>query len=294
MSVKSVISSLLALSLQGAAFAHEVELVQFGGAAAQNVVIHIGPVRVPANAAAVMRAPDLTAALSADFAQIGAPTIAEPVAPASSIRVPDWMQRGNASSRVALAGPSSPIFGADCGDLRYRPRIDLPSSMEVLRARLFPLIAATACEYHIPLGLFDALIWQESRYQINARSPKGAIGLAQLMRGTADYLGVSNPWNVVENLRGGARYLRIQIDEIGRYDLALAAYNAGPGRVRPNRRIPRIRETVDYVRKITVFWLAAERQSVARIPPPLPSNARNGFRGAVVADYMSTSSANAR
>ncbi|RNJ62830.1 MAG: lytic transglycosylase domain-containing protein [Porphyrobacter sp. IPPAS B-1204] len=204
------------------------------------------------------------------------------------------MQRGTASSGLALSGPSSPIFGAGCGDVRYQPRMELPSSTETRRARLFPLIAATACEYQIPVGLFDALIWQESRYQINARSPKGAIGLVQLMPGTAEYLGVSNPWDVVENLRGGARYLRIQIDEFGRYDLALAAYNAGPGRVRPNRRIPRIRETLDYVRKITAFWLAAERQSVARISPPLPSTARIGFRGAVFADYMSASSANPR
>ncbi len=76
------------------------------------------------------------------------------------------------------------------------------------------------------------------------------MGLAQLMPGTARQLGVSNPWNVVDNLRGAARYLRAQLDEFERYDLALGAYNAGPGRVRRAGRVPSIRETLDYVRTI--------------------------------------------
>jgi soluble lytic murein transglycosylase-like protein len=98
--------------------------------------------------------------------------------------------------------------------------------------------------------LIEALVWQESRWHANAVSPVGARGLAQLMPGTARYLGVdaSDP---LANLEGGARYLREQLD---RFDVdiekALAAYNAGPGRVIAAGGIPRIRETQGYVASI--------------------------------------------
>lgn len=70
------------------------------------------------------------------------------------------------------------------------------------------------------------------------------------MPSSARKLGVRNVWNPVENMRGGARYLRALLDEFGRFDLALAAYNAGEGRVRAARQVPRIRETVNYVSSI--------------------------------------------
>jgi soluble lytic murein transglycosylase-like protein len=104
-----------------------------------------------------------------------------------------------------------------------------------------------ACEAGVPVNLLDALLTQESRYNPIAISPKGASGIAQLMPGRARQLGVRNVWDPVENMRGGARYLRALLDEFGRFDLALAAYNAGEGRVRSAGGIPRIRETVNYV-----------------------------------------------
>ena len=70
------------------------------------------------------------------------------------------------------------------------------------------------------------------------------------MPSSARILGVRNVWNPVENMRGGARYLRALLNEFGRYDLALAAYNAGERRVRAARQVPRIRETVNYVSSI--------------------------------------------
>jgi soluble lytic murein transglycosylase-like protein len=66
----------------------------------------------------------------------------------------------------------------------------------------------------------------------------------------ARMLGVRNVWNPVDNMRGSARYLRSLLDEFGRFDLALAAYNAGEGRIRGRRQLPRIRETVEYVSRI--------------------------------------------
>ncbi|MDP5102673.1 MAG: lytic transglycosylase domain-containing protein [Erythrobacter sp.] len=99
-------------------------------------------------------------------------------------------------------------------------------------------------------SLLEALVWQESRWRENAVSPVGARGLAQLMPGTARYLGVdsSDPF---QNLEGGARYLREQLDRFGgNLEKALAAYNAGPGRVERAGGIPNIRETQQYVAAI--------------------------------------------
>ena len=85
--------------------------------------------------------------------------------------------------------------------------------------------------------------------QVQARSHKGAIGLAQLMPGTAAKLGV-DPHNPRQNLEGGARYLRMMYDRYGNWRLALAAYNAGPAAVDKYDGVPPYRETRNYVRKI--------------------------------------------
>jgi soluble lytic murein transglycosylase-like protein len=111
-------------------------------------------------------------------------------------------------------------------------------------------IAELAARFDLSPSLLEALVWQESRWRENAVSPVGARGLAQLMPGTARYLGVdsSDPF---QNLEGGARYLREQLDRFdGDLEKALAAYNAGPGRVERARGIPNIRETQNYVAAI--------------------------------------------
>lgn len=96
-------------------------------------------------------------------------------------------------------------------------------------------------------ALLEALVWQESRWRYDAISPAGAIGLAQLMPATARSLGV-DPRDPIQNLAGGARYLRQQLDLFdGDVEKALAAYNAGPGRVLKAGGIPPIRETRAYV-----------------------------------------------
>ncbi|MBN9142418.1 MAG: hypothetical protein ABT10_24465 [Novosphingobium sp. SCN 63-17] len=107
-----------------------------------------------------------------------------------------------------------------------------------------------ACAHGIPVDLFDALIIQESGYSPLAQSNKGAAGLTQLMPDTAKSQGITNVWNVDQNLAGGARVLKAHLAEFGRYDLALAAYNAGPGRVRPRHSVPAITETQAYVSAI--------------------------------------------
>ncbi|GAA4014101.1 hypothetical protein GCM10022280_10600 [Sphingomonas swuensis] len=122
-----------------------------------------------------------------------------------------------------------------------------PSAAPVAYAALVEQVAET---HQISPALLEAVVWQESRWRHNARSPVGAIGLAQLMPGTARDLGV-NPLDPAANLAGGARYLRQQLDRFGGdVERALAAYNAGPGRVLRASGIPRIRETQNYVRSI--------------------------------------------
>jgi len=117
-------------------------------------------------------------------------------------------------------------------------------------ARYSAKIAELAARFDLSPSLLEALVWQESRWRENAVSPVGAQGLAQLMPGTARYLGV-NPHDPFQNLEGGARYLREQLDRFdGDLEKALAAYNAGPGRVERAGGIPNIRETKAYVAAI--------------------------------------------
>jgi soluble lytic murein transglycosylase-like protein len=111
-------------------------------------------------------------------------------------------------------------------------------------------VGILAKKYDLSPALLEAVVWQESRWREAAVSSAGARGLAQLMPGTANQLGVdiSDP---AANLEGGARYLRTQLDTFGGdVERALAAYNAGPGRVNRTRGVPKIPETEAYVAAI--------------------------------------------
>lgn len=108
---------------------------------------------------------------------------------------------------------------------------------------------AAARKHGIPEDLFLRLVQQESGWNPNAVSHKGATGLAQLMPATARSLGV-NIHDPRENLDGGARYLRMMYDKFGSWRLALAAYNAGPGAVERHGGIPPFAETRGYIKAI--------------------------------------------
>jgi hypothetical protein len=110
-------------------------------------------------------------------------------------------------------------------------------------------MAEIAKAHGIPPALFAALVHQESGGNQNETSPAGAKGLTQLMPATARSLGV-NPDDPIQNLNGGAKYLKEQYDKFGSWPLALAAYNAGPGAVASHGGIPPYAETQNYVKNI--------------------------------------------
>lgn len=120
---------------------------------------------------------------------------------------------------------------------------------ETPKPSLTPLEMAdiAADKYGLPRSLVRSVMSAESGLQSNAISPKGAIGLMQLMPGTAEQLGI-DPWDPAQNVEGGTRYLR---DLLAKYDgglwYALAAYNAGPGAVEKYKGVPPYRETIRYI-----------------------------------------------
>jgi soluble lytic murein transglycosylase-like protein len=127
-----------------------------------------------------------------------------------------------------------------------RPAADMAG-----RGRFDALIEEHARLQGIRTDLVRAVVQVESGFNPRALSPKGAMGLMQLMPDTARQLGVVNPYNPEENIRGGVQYLRQLLDRYGSEQLALAAYNAGPGAVdRYGVAVPPYRETRNYVAKI--------------------------------------------
>ena len=146
---------------------------------------------------------------------------------------------------VVYAAPAAPVDGPAAAQASLT-EVDAAAGPDDWRAR----VAELAAKYDISPALLEAVVWQESRWRTGAVSPAGARGLAQLMPGTARQMGV-NPDDPHANLEGGARYLRMQLDTFGGdIEKALAAYNAGPGRVARAGGIPNIRETRDYVAAI--------------------------------------------
>ena len=112
-------------------------------------------------------------------------------------------------------------------------------------------INAAAASNGIDPALLKGLVSQESGFNPSARSGAGAVGLTQLMPGTAAALGVTNPLDPAQSLQGGAKYLREQLDRFGGDEqLALAAYNAGPGAVQKYGGVPPYAETQNYVRAV--------------------------------------------
>jgi len=117
------------------------------------------------------------------------------------------------------------------------------------------IVKNTAGKYNLDPSLIHAVIKTESNYNKYAVSRKGAMGLMQLMPSTAQDLGVENPFHPIQNIDGGARYLRQLLEKFNwNLTLALAAYNAGPETVKKYGNVPPIKETRDYVRKVLSLY----------------------------------------
>ncbi|WP_369027004.1 lytic transglycosylase domain-containing protein [Qipengyuania sp. RANM35] len=164
-----------------------------------------------------------------------------------------WIAGGSpATTHVDMTAIESEAFGEVPADV-FVP--DFAVADPAIQSRMVPAayqakVAELSARFDLSPTLIEALVWQESRWRASAVSPVGARGLAQLMPGTARDLGV-NADDPFANLEGGARYLREQLDRFdGDLEKALAAYNAGPGRVEKAGGIPRIRETQLYVASI--------------------------------------------
>lgn len=165
------------------------------------------------------------------------------------------------ASSVALASRRGPLPPGVAGR-------QMPPREELER------LAAEAAERHrLDAALVQAVIEIESAWDPLAVSHKGAQGLMQLIPATADRFGVADPFDPTQNLEGGVRYLRWLLERYrGNLELALAAYNAGEGAVDRAGGIPRISETVDYVRKVTERYFrpgSGRQESVMNVRRPI-------------------------
>ncbi|GIV15902.1 MAG: hypothetical protein KatS3mg022_1337 [Armatimonadota bacterium] len=157
--------------------------------------------------------------------------------------------------QLSVATPSISSSSGFTQALRVAQR----SATTMLPAAIGELVARVAQEEGVDEALVRAVVRAESGGNPNAVSPKGAMGLMQLMPRTAEALGVSNPFDPEQNLRGGVRLLRGLLDEFGDVRLALAAYNAGGPAVRQYGGIPPYAETQKFVQRVMDLWQGERR-----------------------------------
>lgn len=123
------------------------------------------------------------------------------------------------------------------------------------KARYDSIIQSLAVAYGVPADLIHSVIKVESNYNERAISPKGAMGLMQLMPETAQYYGVNDPFNPEENIKGGVLYLKDLIRLYnGQTAHVLAAYNAGQEALKKFNGIPPYRETIEYIQKVMALY----------------------------------------
>jgi soluble lytic murein transglycosylase-like protein len=156
-------------------------------------------------------------------------------------------------SDQAPVGRRYEVMQLSCFACNLKSKVDWHNTPLQLDAFKYAINSA-ATKYRIDPALVRAVIHAESAFRPSARSKKGALGLMQLMPGTARDMGVTNPLEPEQNILGGVRYLAWLLDQNGGNTLlATAAYNAGPGAVERYDGIPPFEETETYVKRVRIL-----------------------------------------
>lgn len=224
----------------------------------------------------VARAQDASVMLSVGSANDQLPktpalVVHEIIIPASSLKTGPGTAQTTQGAPTKNVAAKSPAAGAPSVVSNTKPLV-LPVAATILATdgmvttgnpKYDELIAISAARNGVDPNLITAVMRQESGFQKNARSYKGATGLMQLMPGTAARFGVTNIYDPAQNIEGGARYLRFLLDSFnGDVDLTLAGYNAGEHAVmNSGYKIPRYRETQNYVRSISARYDASKNRT---------------------------------
>ena len=178
----------------------------------------------------------------------------------------------------AAAATVAEVVAAESLDVLEQPADNIRGSLRASMEQICSTLETAASHHELPISFFARLIWQESRFKVDARSPVGARGIAQFMPGTAEWRGLADPLDPIESLRKSADYLRELRQQFGNLGFAAAAYNGGSGRVQKwlKGRGGMPRETRDYVRIVTGSpieeWRAKDGMvsQAGRIPLKVP------------------------
>jgi soluble lytic murein transglycosylase-like protein len=159
------------------------------------------------------------------------------------------------TSSSAAAGSTRSAAGAGFASVLDSALRSGDGKSSASRSAIAGLVQQAADRYGVSADVINAVIRAESDYDPSCVSSAGAMGLMQLMPENCREYGVSDPFDCAQNINAGVRQLKQMMDRFGSLDLALAAYNAGPGAVTRYGGVPPYRETQAYVRKIT-GWLS--------------------------------------
>ena len=148
------------------------------------------------------------------------------------------------------------IRGIDLGNKIQSEIVTQTTPSASSKSQIMGMVEKISEKHGVDSKLVKALIKQESGFNPNAKSKAGAVGLMQLMPATAKSLGIADPYNPVQNVEGGVKYLKSMINKYnGNIILALAAYNAGPNAVDKYSGVPPYKETQNYVKNILANYL---------------------------------------